>query len=247
MLEKYVGYDKLYQKSNVLIDKMFKTHPEICKFQSGKICNELLKLNKKDYFILPSAFNLFNLCEKLYLIEKYAEKIKEKINLTGDSKLKNPRLGKNMEESTIIESNELIFMFNFNRVIQYFISFKSYSTSFFKSLEFKIENMHCFAQIKNFNSTKLNPYITDMENSFFNLDYKKLEDLCNYFPKLHREEIISVLEAASGAWFKCQNGHIYTVGECGRPMEESICPECKSKIGGINHNPHIGNNSVKFT
>ena len=86
-----------------------------------------------------------------------------------------------------------------------------------------------------------------MENSFFNLDDKKLEDLCNYFPKLHREEIISVLEAACSAWFKCQNDHIYTFVACGIPMEESICPECKSKIGGINHNPHIGNNSVKFT
>ena len=66
-------------------------------------------MNKKDYFILPSAFNLCNLCEKLYLIEKYAEKIHEKINLTRDSKLKNPRLGKNTEESTNNESNELIF------------------------------------------------------------------------------------------------------------------------------------------
>ncbi|KAJ7333530.1 NFX1-type zinc finger-containing protein 1 [Desmophyllum pertusum] len=40
---------------------------------------------------------------------------------------------------------------------------------------------------------------------------------------------------AQGHWFKCQNGHIYCITECGGAMEESKCPECGSRIGGHNH------------
>nr|XP_042139241.1 E3 ubiquitin-protein ligase RNF213-like [Peromyscus maniculatus bairdii] len=38
----------------------------------------------------------------------------------------------------------------------------------------------------------------------------------------------------------CPNGHPCAVGECGRPMEESICPDCRIKIGGVNHRPQQG-------
>ena len=31
------------------------------------------------------------------------------------------------------------------------------------------------------------------------------------------------------------SGHVYTVGECGRPTERASCPECKDQIGGDNH------------
>jgi len=38
-----------------------------------------------------------------------------------------------------------------------------------------------------------------------------------------------------GHWCKCPNGHIYVVTECGGPMEQATCPECKVPIGGRNH------------
>jgi len=38
-----------------------------------------------------------------------------------------------------------------------------------------------------------------------------------------------------GHWCKCPNGHIYVVTECGGPLEEAICPECKVQIGGQNY------------
>lgn len=41
-------------------------------------------------------------------------------------------------------------------------------------------------------------------------------------------------------WYNCPNGHPCTVGECGKPMEESICPDCRIKIGGVNHRPQQG-------
>uniref|UniRef100_A0A8C4X149 RING-type domain-containing protein n=1 Tax=Eptatretus burgeri TaxID=7764 RepID=A0A8C4X149_EPTBU len=33
----------------------------------------------------------------------------------------------------------------------------------------------------------------------------------------------------------CQNGHLYTIGDCGNPAVTSKCPECGVPIGGSNH------------
>uniref|UniRef100_A0A8D2MIK3 RING-type E3 ubiquitin transferase n=1 Tax=Zonotrichia albicollis TaxID=44394 RepID=A0A8D2MIK3_ZONAL len=41
-------------------------------------------------------------------------------------------------------------------------------------------------------------------------------------------------------WYECPKGHPCTVGECGRPMEKSRCPECHVIIGGRNHVPVKG-------
>ncbi|KAG6013779.1 hypothetical protein E4U41_004997, partial [Claviceps citrina] len=39
----------------------------------------------------------------------------------------------------------------------------------------------------------------------------------------------------SGRWYACVNGHYFTIGECGRPMEQSRCPDCGAGIGGRAH------------
>ena len=38
-------------------------------------------------------------------------------------------------------------------------------------------------------------------------------------------------------WYKCKNGHPYTVGNCTYPMEVSKCGAkgCGAPIGGSNH------------
>lgn len=36
------------------------------------------------------------------------------------------------------------------------------------------------------------------------------------------------------------NGHPFTVGECGMPMERAHCPECGGRVGGANHQPDDG-------
>uniref|UniRef100_A0A7S1FB82 RZ-type domain-containing protein n=1 Tax=Noctiluca scintillans TaxID=2966 RepID=A0A7S1FB82_NOCSC len=37
-------------------------------------------------------------------------------------------------------------------------------------------------------------------------------------------------------WYKCtQCGYTFFIGECGRPMEVSSCPNCKAQIGGRDH------------
>ncbi|XP_011788597.1 PREDICTED: E3 ubiquitin-protein ligase RNF213 [Colobus angolensis palliatus] len=45
-------------------------------------------------------------------------------------------------------------------------------------------------------------------------------------------------------WYTCPNGHPCSVGECGRPMEQSTCIDCHAPIGGINHRPQDGFNLV---
>ncbi|XP_063260631.1 NFX1-type zinc finger-containing protein 1 [Prinia subflava] len=50
-----------------------------------------------------------------------------------------------------------------------------------------------------------------------------------------RVQIVSAIGCPRGHWFKCKNGHIYVIGECGGAMERSTCPECHEVIGGTNH------------
>ncbi|KAK3386890.1 hypothetical protein B0H63DRAFT_541000 [Podospora didyma] len=44
----------------------------------------------------------------------------------------------------------------------------------------------------------------------------------------------------TGHWYRCTNGHPFTVGECGMPMEMARCPECGAAVGGQNHAPTEG-------
>ena len=50
-----------------------------------------------------------------------------------------------------------------------------------------------------------------------------------------RQQILQAVGLKRGHWFKCPQGHIYVIGQCGGAMEESTCPECGSGIGGQNH------------
>ncbi|XP_067163733.1 NFX1-type zinc finger-containing protein 1 isoform X2 [Apteryx mantelli] len=70
----------------------------------------------------------------------------------------------------------------------------------------------------------------------------KLERLCRALPvsglgisEAERVQIVSAVGCSPGHWFKCKNGHIYVIGECGGAMERSRCPECHEAIGGTNH------------
>jgi hypothetical protein len=50
-----------------------------------------------------------------------------------------------------------------------------------------------------------------------------------------RREIVQALGMSQGHWFKCPNGHIYAIGNCGGAMVESRCNECQARIGGTQH------------
>ncbi|MCJ1409741.1 hypothetical protein MMC19_003824 [Ptychographa xylographoides] len=48
----------------------------------------------------------------------------------------------------------------------------------------------------------------------------------------------------TGHWYYCRNGHLFTVGECGLPMQTSVCPQCGAAVGGENHRPVEGMTSA---
>ncbi|KAK5125065.1 hypothetical protein LTR85_001256 [Meristemomyces frigidus] len=41
--------------------------------------------------------------------------------------------------------------------------------------------------------------------------------------------------SGTGHWYRCVNGHPFTVGECGMPMQTATCPQCGARIGGTSH------------
>ncbi|KAL8794128.1 MAG: hypothetical protein Q9195_003313 [Heterodermia aff. obscurata] len=41
--------------------------------------------------------------------------------------------------------------------------------------------------------------------------------------------------SGTGHWYYCENNHPFTVGECGMPMETSVCPQCGAPVGGQSH------------
>ena len=56
-----------------------------------------------------------------------------------------------------------------------------------------------------------------------------------------KEMIIKAMGFSQGHWYKCPNGHVYAIGDCGGAMQESRCPECKATIGGTSHRLARGN------
>nr|XP_055068724.1 NFX1-type zinc finger-containing protein 1 isoform X2 [Misgurnus anguillicaudatus] len=56
-----------------------------------------------------------------------------------------------------------------------------------------------------------------------------------------REMIVKAVGLTKGHWYKCPNGHVYAIGECGGATQQSNCPECNATIGGANHTLVQGN------
>lgn len=62
-----------------------------------------------------------------------------------------------------------------------------------------------------------------------------------FYSSISVEEIKDVFAAmqrnfsGTGHWYYCTNGHIFTIGECGMPMELARCFECGEQIGGYDH------------
>lgn len=48
-------------------------------------------------------------------------------------------------------------------------------------------------------------------------------------------------EIKAGGYYKRACGLVYTVGECGGPMESAVCPRCGKYIGGTQHRLENGN------
>ena len=70
----------------------------------------------------------------------------------------------------------------------------------------------------------------------FNLLLKKPENFKNtLFVTMPEDEDYEAYKtyAANDAvkFYECPNGHLYAIGECAQPVQQSSCPTCKSTIG----------------
>nr|XP_006812408.1 PREDICTED: NFX1-type zinc finger-containing protein 1-like [Saccoglossus kowalevskii] len=74
----------------------------------------------------------------------------------------------------------------------------------------------------------------------------EVKELLKCVQKLHPESMANISEEerimivkamgfTPGHWFKCPNGHIYAIGDCGGATVEAKCPECDADIGGRHH------------
>ncbi|KAL4993400.1 AAA domain-containing protein [Aspergillus recurvatus] len=67
-----------------------------------------------------------------------------------------------------------------------------------------------------------------------------------FYAPVTNEERMAVLAAmarefrGTGHWYYCENGHPFTIGECGGAMERSRCPECGAAVGGEHHRTAAG-------
>ncbi len=69
---------------------------------------------------------------------------------------------------------------------------------------------------------------------------RMLQDSTFYMPVTNEEKAAVYAAMAhdfrgTGHWYYCENGHPFTIGECGMPMETSQCPQCGSPVGGHDH------------
>lgn len=50
-------------------------------------------------------------------------------------------------------------------------------------------------------------------------------------PMDEKEIVLKAMSFTRGDWYKCPNGHVYAIGECGATTQKSICPECQKDSG----------------
>jgi len=185
--------------------------------------NSCKNLNKKDYHLLVTAKNMLTLFEKMLLIEKIFIGVQE-----GNKGNKFFKMYNNHYLSLVKRFEKISFM----------------KKEDFNRLSLKIDSIYYTVLI-------LEKYDNYKDSIYYNyllsekLMIKNNYDLENFrknFGEIEKKKIIEIINVLSGMKFYiCPNRHIYGVGNCGQPMEEAICPECESIIGGRNHNLDVNN------
>lgn len=83
-------------------------------------------------------------------------------------------------------------------------------------------------------------------------DFAKIERDCERRLINERREVFLAMTRDVGSgnggfgghWYKCPNGHLFTIGECGGAMQLSRCIECKAPVGGQQHRVVDGNSEA---
>lgn len=82
---------------------------------------------------------------------------------------------------------------------------------------------------------------SDMLYKEYLIKLKKLSSSGLNISDREKKEIVSAMGLSPGHWYKCPNGHVYIITECGGAMQISKCSECGVTIGGTNHALTSGN------
>ena len=53
-----------------------------------------------------------------------------------------------------------------------------------------------------------------------------------------------IINYLQGHLYRCPNGHVYLIGECGGAMAPGRCVECGATIGGAHHQLQADNSSA---
>ncbi|KAJ3123836.1 hypothetical protein HK100_011473 [Physocladia obscura] len=115
-----------------------------------------------------------------------------------------------------------------------------------KKLEWKQEPQSYEEQKQELFQMKLkwNAFMTSLSPSFFMQSSAHIKLLDKKMVELEKSGVLSGEEmklvvkamaiefSVSGHLFQCENGHPYTIGECGGATESTTCPECNVAIGG---------------
>lgn len=82
------------------------------------------------------------------------------------------------------------------------------------------------------------------QNNGLGSEIDEAEEMLNigtFYSTVTSEERLEVLAAmtrefrGTGHWYYCQNGHPFTIGECGGAVQLALCPECGARVGGRDH------------
>ena len=193
------------------------------------LCKNVFKGEKDINSKKNTTYNLLTLAEKFMGIEYYAYLIKSECE----------------------EKKEAIFLRNFNIIKKYFYDLKGqFNNFFFNDLKTKIDNMLYYTILRMKDTEKdIFAFIYNEDNlktpeEIIKGNFSIKLDLKDLYEKDINIKAIDLLRTLGTTWYKCPNGHLYVVGDCGRPMEESSCPECKKVIGGTNHIPAAQNRAI---
>jgi len=213
---------RIEYNSNNLEEKINIIYNLCKKFKSEKNNNKIKKV---------ATYNLLTLAEKFMGIEYYAYIIKAKKK----------------------EEEEMLFLYNYEIIKKYFIFDGEFTHDFFKYLKKKINNMLYYA-IQKLKKSSLEEFLKVVNDKKSDL-MKEIKEK-NFMLDINLKDIyensdieskeIELVRSLGTTFYKCPKGHLYAVGECGRPMEESKCPDCESKIGGRDHMPASQNTQVNF-
>ncbi|XP_014781926.1 NFX1-type zinc finger-containing protein 1 [Octopus bimaculoides] len=143
---------------------------------------------------------------------------------------------------------------NIQYLVEWFVDHKArFTAQELKEASLEVQHLQVLENIENLKtdtqgmsdiSSLLKEASTYLEGFYSEEKQSKIETILNKIETLkpslkisekERFEIVQALQLPKGHWFKCKNGHIYAIGDCGGAVVTSTCPECKCEIGGTSH------------